>query len=147
MKVLLLWHNSHSNNLGVSALTYAQLEIIHDALKGEKNVYSVESYGTPQYNSRTKSTTIKHHRYSLKCILKGVVSKKYRSADALWSGKYDFIIDIGEGDSFTDIYGFKRFFALWLTKVIVINRNIPLIIAPQTIGPFRNKFTIIFSDS
>ncbi|EDL49320.1 polysaccharide pyruvyl transferase [Erythrobacter sp. SD-21] len=51
----------------------------------------------------------------------------------------DCIIDIGAGDSFADIYGFKRFFFLWLTKMISVSMGKPLILAPQTIGPFTRQ--------
>lgn len=48
----------------------------------------------------------------------------------------DLVVDIGEGDSFSDIYGFKRFFFLWLSKNIVCFLGKRLVLAPQTIGPF-----------
>jgi hypothetical protein len=46
------------------------------------------------------------------------------------------VLDIGAGDSFTDIYGPKRFAYLWLTKAMAIARRRPLVLSPQTIGPF-----------
>lgn len=49
----------------------------------------------------------------------------------------DCVIDIGGGDSFADIYGLKRFVFLWLTKMMAIWQGVPLLLAPQTIGPFR----------
>lgn len=49
----------------------------------------------------------------------------------------DCVIDIGAGDSFADIYGFKRFMFLWLTKMMAIWQGVPLLMAPQTIGPFN----------
>ena len=48
----------------------------------------------------------------------------------------DCVIDIGAGDSFAEIYGAKRFAMLWLSKIIAIGAKVPLILAPQTIGPF-----------
>lgn len=55
-----------------------------------------------------------------------------------WSelSKLDCLLDIGGGDSFADIYGAKRFSYLWLTKAIAVARRKPLILSPQTIGPF-----------
>lgn len=50
----------------------------------------------------------------------------------------DIVFDIGEGDSFTDIYGAKRFAFLLGTKIAVMAAGRPLVIAPQTIGPFDN---------
>src|SRR5690606_23090207 len=51
-------------------------------------------------------------------------------------GEVDCVLDIGAGDSFADIYGLKRFFFLWITKAMAILRRTPLVLSPQTIGPF-----------
>jgi len=50
----------------------------------------------------------------------------------------DFIIDITQGDSFTDIYGNRRFNSWTRIKKLVEIMGKPLILAPQTYGPFRN---------
>ena len=49
----------------------------------------------------------------------------------------DFIGEIRGGDSFSDIYGFRRFFigSLPLLSVILLGR--PYVMLPQTYGPFR----------
>jgi polysaccharide pyruvyl transferase WcaK-like protein len=49
------------------------------------------------------------------------------------------LLDIGGGDSFADIYGRKRFAYLWLTKMMGIVREVPLLLSPQTIGPFSRQ--------
>jgi len=49
----------------------------------------------------------------------------------------DAVLDISGGDSFSDIYGLKRFYQVNRSKQIVINRNIPLILLPQTYGPYK----------
>ena len=54
-------------------------------------------------------------------------------------GELDCVIDIGAGDSFADIYGWKRFLFLWLTKRLSVAKGKPLILAPQTIGPFTKQ--------
>jgi polysaccharide pyruvyl transferase WcaK-like protein len=51
-------------------------------------------------------------------------------------GRADIVFDIGGGDSFADIYGFKRFFTTWVTKYRGNRAGVPLILSPQTIGPF-----------
>ena len=60
-------------------------------------------------------------------------------------GAQDCIIDIGSGDSFTDIYGLKRFLYLWLTKMFAIARRRPLLLAPQTSGPFTTLATRVLA--
>lgn len=51
----------------------------------------------------------------------------------------DCVLDIGGGDSFADIYGLKRFMFLWLTKMMAIAGGTPLLLSPQTIGPFSRQ--------
>lgn len=53
--------------------------------------------------------------------------------------KCDVVIDLTQGDSFTDIYGINRFVSYTLDKLVVEGLNIPLILGPQTYGPYRTK--------
>lgn len=53
--------------------------------------------------------------------------------------KADFILDIGEGDSFSDIYGEKRFNLIDRIHIIANELHKPYCILPQTVGPFKNK--------
>ncbi|MCX7300638.1 MAG: polysaccharide pyruvyl transferase family protein [Rhodobacterales bacterium] len=48
------------------------------------------------------------------------------------------ILDVSGGDSFTDLYGEKRFRAMVMTKRLALDNGLPLILLPQTLGPFRN---------
>lgn len=51
-------------------------------------------------------------------------------------GRCDIVFDLGEGDSFTDIYGGKRLALQMITKLAALARGLPLVLSPQTIGPF-----------
>src|SRR3546814_18728956 len=51
----------------------------------------------------------------------------------------DCILDIGAGDSFADIYGLKRFLFLWASKMMAVERHVPIMLSPQTIGPFTGQ--------
>lgn len=51
----------------------------------------------------------------------------------------DFILDIGQGDSFADIYGKGRFFSIDKIHRLASLFNKPYCILPQTIGPFQNE--------
>jgi len=53
----------------------------------------------------------------------------------------DFIADITGGDSFSDIYGFKRFFWVFLSKWLIILSGKKLVLLPQTYGPFKRALT------
>lgn len=47
------------------------------------------------------------------------------------------ILDVSGGDSFTDLYGPKRFRTMVLSKRLALDSGTPLILMPQTLGPFR----------
>jgi len=49
------------------------------------------------------------------------------------------VLDVSGGDSFSDIYGNHRFWSIVRPKLIANQRNVPLILLPQTYGPFRNE--------
>ena len=53
----------------------------------------------------------------------------------------DLALDITGGDSFSDIYGIKRFVAICLYKIIIFNMRKRLVLLPQTYGPFRSIFS------
>lgn len=56
------------------------------------------------------------------------LARRIRSLDA--------ILDISGGDSFSDIYGDWRFRAVLMPKRLAIAARVPLILLPQTYGPF-----------
>lgn len=49
------------------------------------------------------------------------------------------ILDVSGGDSFTDLYGTRRFRAMVLSKQLALDNGLPLILLPQTLGPFRDN--------
>lgn len=51
----------------------------------------------------------------------------------------DLILDATGGDSFSDIYGKKRFYFWSKTKRFIEKAGIPLALLPQTYGPFENR--------
>ena len=57
------------------------------------------------------------------------------AADAI--ARTDAVLDVSGGDSFTDIYGQRRFQAMCMTKRLALDAGRPLILLPQTLGPFR----------
>ena len=53
----------------------------------------------------------------------------------------DLFVDITGGDSFSDIYGLRRFVFGFLRKLLPIMFSKELILLPQTYGPFRRSLT------
>lgn len=50
----------------------------------------------------------------------------------------DAVVDVSGGDSFTDLYGAHRFAAMVMTKQLALENGLPLILLPQTLGPFTS---------
>lgn len=132
----LLWHSLTSDNLGVGALTESQIAICESAARraGVRTKYIV--FGTRGGSSYVpKGVDIEiGHRISIKQMLTG------RSEFLRQIEQCDLVLDIGEGDSFADIYGNKRFLFQLASKIAVIAKRKPLILSPQTIGPFKQRW-------
>lgn len=130
----LLWHSVNSGNLGVGALTVGNLALARQAaaaagLRPRFRVLGFLDPGVPPY---VTDEDVEITPLNAKAMLPG--GRYWRSL-----GDLDCVLDIGGGDSFTDIYGAKRFGFLWLSKAMAIARRRPLVLSPQTIGPFSRQ--------
>lgn len=130
IEIGLLWHSPSSGNLGVGALTLANLEIARTValemdLAPKFTILGMRETG-PTYLSDDQA-----RRFPID-------TKILLSPGGFWSkaAQMDCMLDIGAGDSFAEIYGPKRFAFLWLTKMMTLARGTPLLLSPQTIGPF-----------
>ena len=123
----LLWHSDRSGNLGVGALTVGNIALVRGvtAELGRVPRFTVLGFGDAGASYITDGD-VTFAPLGARTI-PGFVARL---------GGLDCILDIGAGDSFTDIYPVKRFAWIVLSKVATIARGVPLVFAPQTIGPF-----------
>ncbi|ONF95020.1 polysaccharide pyruvyl transferase family protein [Sphingomonas jeddahensis] len=126
----LLWHSLNSGNLGVGALTVANWAIARGVAEGLGLA--------PRFVIMAARDA---ERPGIDLPDTQVVSIDWRAlapGGELWRAMagVDCVLDIGAGDSFTDIYGPRRYAFLLISKLIAIARGKPLIFSPQTIGPF-----------
>ncbi len=136
IRVGLLWHSATSGNLGVGALTIANMAIARGVaaelgLQPEFCIIGMRDAGA-RYVGEAEAQVFE------------VDWRALLSPRGCWRvmGQQDCVLDIGGGDSFAEIYGLKRFFFLWWTKCIAIASGVPLLLSPQTIGPFtRGPYT------
>ncbi len=129
IRIGLLWHSLTSGNLGVGALTLANIAIIREVAKELDIDPEFIVLGMRDGDSLPIAKNIERFEINRKSLL--APSGYFSRISTL-----NIIVDIGAGDSFAEIYGAKRFTFLWLSKFFSIVRKIPLILAPQTIGPF-----------
>lgn len=96
--------------------------------KINNEVISFEDCGYPKGLSFKEEVKIQ-----LKSLLKGGNKTKQLFK------RSDFILDIGQGDSFADIYGEHRFKMIDRIHVMARKFKKPYCLLPQTIGPFKDK--------
>ena len=130
----LLWHSFESENLGMGALTVGNCHLIADALakRGRRPVFHIiGARGRMDYRFETG-----FENDFTKVGYKDLAtpgSALHRSID-----RCDLFFDIGAGDSFSDIYGWRRFGLILASKWFAAKRG-PLVMSPQTIGPFATR--------
>lgn len=130
IKVGLLWHSASAGNLGVGALTLANLAIARQVAEDLGLDPEFVIFGMREGEARyLEDPSVAHFTIDTRSLL---------SPTGFWSAvaRQDCVLDIGAGDSFADIYGPRRFAFLWLTKMMTVARRVPLLLSPQTIGPF-----------
>jgi colanic acid/amylovoran biosynthesis protein len=125
-RVLVLWADDRSANLGVRALAQGAGRLATRAF-GEHVTVTYQDY---RRNPDGFAPTVP-------MIKRDVL----RSSGPIkqWLRDFDLIIDTGAGDSFADIYGWRRAFLMMYVQLTGSRLGIPVVLAPQTIGPFRTR--------
>lgn len=104
-RVLVLWANDSSSNLGVRVLSDGAEALIRRAW-GVDTLVDFQSFEPGPLGTQLSG----------KVVLKGLLtgSRTLRSRIA----QYDAVVDTGAGDSFTDIYGPKRLLIMFYTRYV-----------------------------
>lgn len=146
-KLALLSGPVFSNNMGCNALTYGSLEVLSEVAKKlnvEFEYYLVGNSVTGVIPQELQSHKIHFIEQLPDFSVKGVLRSLYRhnfqeqkrQAKALKD--VDIFLDNAWGDSFSDIYGRQRFNCVLRNLSYALNSGKPLILLPQTIGPFKS---------
>ena len=125
----------NSDNLGVGALTLSNIAILRDVAQaqGRRAHFLILGWRDPR-PWYFESDDIENIPLRTRDLARP--GGKFAAAIA----RADIVFDIGGGDSFTDIYGPKRFLTIWGTKMRTVAARKPLILSPQTIGPFETSW-------
>jgi polysaccharide pyruvyl transferase WcaK-like protein len=127
----------NNGNLGVNALGFCLIDLLaNSANKHNKNL-SVVFFSTDKEKDISLFLQDKVLEYSI-CSPISLKKPKVFSKFVSSIKKCDMIIDITGGDSFSDIYGENRFIRETVGKFIAEHYS-RIILAPQTIGPFKNR--------
>lgn len=141
----------NNGNLGCVALCYTAIWLIDkvfiDAGK-EYTLYLTDSFFPEQgvkkyitiYGRDIEYVTCGYpYPDTLKQKLKKIICYNRYSINKRIFENSDYILDIGQGDSFSDIYGIKRFNSINRIHVTANIVNTKYCILPQTIGPFTDN--------
>lgn len=128
----LLFHSFVSENLGVGAFTVANVAMIGEAIErhgGSPVFHVIGSRGKKDY-SHTCQWPNDFTNIGTKALANPTsdLHRVIRKCDAFF--------DIGAGDSFSDIYAASRYSRIVAAKILAARGGSPLILSPQTIGPF-----------
>lgn len=126
-RVLVLWANDSSSNLGVRVLSDGAEALIRRAW-GVDTLVDFQSFEPGPLGTQLSG----------KVVLKGLLTgnRTLRSRIA----QYDAVVDTGAGDSFTDIYGPKRLLIMFYARFVAKQAQVPVFFAPQTLGPFNTRW-------
>jgi colanic acid/amylovoran biosynthesis protein len=125
-RVLVLWADDESPNLGVRVLARGTAELV-------RSVWPDAEITFHNYGSRRPELPIGR--------LRSLLWERVRGAKGMqnWLRSFDVAIDTRSGDSFTDSYGLHRLATMSAVGIFASQTGTPVVLGPQTIGPFRTR--------
>lgn len=136
MKVVLLGLEFYIGNRGCEALTYSFLEELNQAAAETGLKIDVEALVMAWGEGRIFSENLRSVTIVRIEPKKASFWKRCRS---MFAGS-DLIVDFSMGDSFSDMYGTKRFFIFTAVKELAVRSGTPFVLGPQTYGPFCRRW-------
>jgi polysaccharide pyruvyl transferase WcaK-like protein len=135
IRVCLIMHSTRSDNLGVGALTLSEVAILRDIAARigravEITVLDWKDARAPYVSGPDIKVIDLDGRFLINPA--GFFAAVRRA---------DLVLDIGAGDSFADIYGAARLKRIFAMKFLTHLARTPLVVAPQTIGPFTRGWS------
>lgn len=130
LRISLIQHSTRSDNLGVGALSVSEVEILRDI---SRDIGREIEITVIDWKGRRK-TCIEGPDITVTDLDRQAMLDPRRYFSTV--RRADLVIDIGAGDSFADIYGAPRLRRMFLLKGLAHLSRTPLVLAPQTIGPF-----------
>lgn len=147
IEVVVLGAPINNSNLGCQALTYSVISLL-EQIANEQNIefhFNIIE-GIPNEESRDIfCKRMKISKKKLDCVQSGNYYDFLREIKHHFENvkmrnlirRCSFVIDLTEGDSFTDIYGSGQFRSRTSIKMIS-EKYVPLILGSQTYGPFKD---------
>lgn len=149
LRVCLFGAAPDTGNLGVSALCFSVMAGLAKRGIEQMTVFD-HGLGSGVMQKTIDSHTISYNRCG------AINSRRFYQPENLWNMRLrswlgglgnngvrtivasDIVLDISGGDSFTDLYGARRFSTVAIPKLIALRHRTPLILLPQSYGPFAS---------
>ena len=125
-RVLVLWADDASPNLGVRALARGTAALV-------RGVWPDAEVTFQNYGSRIHELPIG----SLRALVRERVFGRRGMQD--WFRTFDLVVDTRSGDSFADLYGLHRLAVMTTVAAYAAQAGVPVVLGPQTIGPFASR--------
>ncbi len=141
MKVTLLGLEFNNSNMGCQALSYSFTNLFSEAAKLfniEVRFYAIVFENNNEVIHVNTNASIEEY------VIKYKSFHFWKHVRKLFK-ECDLIVDFTGGDSFSDIYGSKRFFLGSILKICAINSKTPFMLGPQTYGPFIHSYNKIIA--
>lgn len=136
--------NHLNGNRGVGALAISTIYLL-DEIANENNLtlelYAISNQNGPNYVNIGSKEVLVHYLLSSSFGFKSIINllKPKHLNSFLKYIKLDRVLCMGEGDSFSDIYGVQRFNSINDQHKFARLFGKKYTLLPQTIGPFKNK--------
>lgn len=133
LNIALIFHSASNDNMGVGALSVSEVAILRRIAQARNIPVAIKVIDgfaeRPPYVAGE----------DVEIRLTRPLRKPLDFFSAIRDS--DMVIDIGGGDSFADIYGRRRLTQMFLMKYLTHLARKPLVLAPQTFGPFRHRLS------
>jgi colanic acid/amylovoran biosynthesis protein len=126
MRILILWGDDMSANLGVRVLAEGTAALV-------RRVWPDAVIQFQNYGHRNPHLPLGR----LRSMLRERVSGARGMQD--WLSSFDLVVDTRSGDSLADIYGLDRLRVMSLVSEFATQAGTPVVVGPQTIGPFTTR--------
>lgn len=130
-----------SGNKGCEALGFSFLDILNQVAESRREIYDVKISIGCDLNRIVRALDCKNLKLS--CYSLGKITAIGHKIDAFKG--CDIVYDFTAGDSFSDIYGLKRFLRWTMNKQCVILAKKPLVLGSQTYGPYKSMIAKLWA--
>ena len=155
MKIALLGADINNTNLGCQALTWSLLSILEKIRKANNWDFKYYVFEVNPNETKTNEmlTALNIARENVEPVHLGCITDPLRTLKYAKRNSYvlnlmkscDIAFDVTRGDSFSDLYGTLVFNTFAYYKWFLEKKKIPLVLAPQTYGPFLQKKNAVFA--